>query len=54
MLGESYECSDLQCKQAHDSIINTIDGCGGMSVEYGAPELVTGSRAVALGLGSTR
>ena len=30
--------------KAHDSIINTIDGCGGMSVGYGAPELVTGSR----------
>jgi len=30
--------------QAHKSIINAIDGCGGMNVGYGAPELVTGSR----------
>lgn len=30
--------------QGHKSIINCIDGCGGMNVGYGAPEIVTGSR----------
>ena len=30
--------------QAHKSIINTIDGIGGQTVGYGAPELVTGGR----------
>jgi len=29
---------------AHDKIINAIDGIGGLNVGYGAPELVTGSR----------
>jgi WD40 repeat protein len=30
--------------KAHQSIINTIDGVGGLNIGYGAPELVTGSR----------
>eukprot|EP00039_Didymoeca_costata_P033508 m.42700 g.42700 ORF g.42700 m.42700 type:complete len:358 (+) comp9903_c0_seq1:163-1236(+) len=30
--------------QAHDSIINCIDGCGGLGVGGGAPEIVTGGR----------
>jgi WD40 repeat protein len=29
---------------AHDKIINAIDGIGGLNVGFGAPELVTGSR----------
>ena len=31
-------------QQAHTSIINAIDGCGGMDVGFGAPEIVTGGR----------
>jgi len=31
-------------QQAHSSIINAIDGCGGMEVGFGAPEIVTGGR----------
>ncbi|CAN0064667.1 unnamed protein product [Heterosigma akashiwo] len=30
--------------QGHSSIINCIDGFGGMDIGYGAPELVTGGR----------
>ena len=30
--------------KGHDQIINCIDGCGGLSIGNGAPELVTGSR----------
>merc|ERR1711939_388991 len=30
--------------KAHDVIVNAIDGCGGLNIGYGAPELVTGSR----------
>ena len=30
--------------KAHDSIINCIDGCGGLNIGGGAPEIVTGSR----------
>lgn len=30
--------------QAHDDIINTMDGAGGIGVENGQPEIVTGSR----------
>ncbi|KAJ3289480.1 WD repeat-containing protein 92 [Rhizoclosmatium sp. JEL0117] len=30
--------------KAHDSIINCIDGCGGVGVHTGPPEIVTGSR----------
>ncbi|RHZ13080.1 hypothetical protein DYB31_000622 [Aphanomyces astaci] len=30
--------------QAHKSIINCIDGCGGLNIGYGAPELATGGR----------
>jgi len=31
-------------QQAHTSIINAIDGCGGLDIGYGAPEIVTGGR----------
>lgn len=31
-------------QQAHSSIINAIDGCGGLDVGCGAPEVVTGGR----------
>lgn len=30
--------------QAHKDIINSMDGIGGMSIGYGAPEIVTGGR----------
>ncbi len=30
--------------KAHDSIINAIDGIGGLGIGGGAPEIVTGSR----------
>jgi WD40 repeat protein len=30
--------------KGHDKIINCIDGCGGLSIGNGAPELATGSR----------
>jgi WD40 repeat protein len=30
--------------KAHDTIVNCIDGIGGLGIGYGAPELVTGSR----------
>jgi len=30
--------------KAHDVIVNSIDGCGGLNIGGGAPELVTGSR----------
>ncbi|TDH69549.1 hypothetical protein CCR75_005007 [Bremia lactucae] len=30
--------------QAHESIVNSIDGCGGQIAGRGAPEIVTGSR----------
>ena len=30
--------------KAHGSIINAIDGIGGLNLGYGAPEIVTGSR----------
>jgi hypothetical protein len=32
----------LYQQQAHSSIINAIDGCGGMDIGNGAPEIVTG------------
>ena len=31
-------------QQAHSSIINAIDGCGGLDIGFGAPEIVTGGR----------
>ena len=31
-------------QQAHTSIINAIDGCGGLGIGYGAPEILTGGR----------
>jgi len=30
--------------KAHDSVVNAVDGCGGLGVGGGAPELVTGGR----------
>jgi len=30
--------------KAHDVIVNAIDGCGGLNIGAGAPEIVTGSR----------
>jgi hypothetical protein len=30
--------------KGHQSIINAIDGVGGLNIGYGAPEIVTGSR----------
>ena len=30
--------------RGHDKIINCIDGCGGLDIGGGAPEIVTGSR----------
>lgn len=44
-------CRDLEksdtpvyAAQAHKSIVNAIDGCGGQNIGHGAPELVTGGR----------
>ena len=31
-------------QQAHLSCVNCIDGCGGLGVGYGAPEILTGGR----------
>lgn len=43
-----YDLEDINkpiySQQAHTSIINAIDGCGGLDVGYGAPEIVTGGR----------
>ncbi len=30
--------------QAHSGLVNAIDGCGGLGIGGGAPELVTGGR----------
>ena len=30
--------------KAHAGLINCIDGCGGLGIGYGAPEIVTGGR----------
>ncbi len=30
--------------KAHSGLINCIDGCGGLGIGYGAPEIVTGGR----------
>jgi hypothetical protein len=30
--------------QGHNKIINSIDGCAGLNIGKGAPELVTGGR----------
>lgn len=34
----------IYTQQAHSSIINAIDGCGGIGIGNGAPEIVTGGR----------
>merc|ERR1712093_949676 len=36
--------------KAHDVIVNSIDGCGGLNIGSGAPEIVTGSRDGRIGL----
>lgn len=36
--------SPIYSAKAHNSLINSIDGCGGLGVGIGAPEIVTGSR----------
>lgn len=41
---EYLQKPSLVIKSAHQSIINSIDGCGGLNIGGGAPELVTGSR----------
>jgi len=41
-------------QQAHASIINDMDGCGGLDVGGGAPELVTGGRDGCVRLWDTR
>ena len=34
----------MYCANGHEEIINAIDGCGGINIGGGAPEVVTGSR----------
>ena len=41
-------------QQAHASIVNAIDGCGGLEIGYGAPEIVTGGRDGCVRLWDTR
>jgi WD repeat-containing protein 92 len=41
-------------QQAHKSIINAIDGCGGLEIGYGAPEICTGGRDGCVRLWDTR
>jgi len=36
--------SPIYSVSAHESIINAIDGVGGLGIGGGAPEIVTGSR----------
>ena len=36
--------SPIYSVKAHDEIINSIDGVGGLGIGEGAPEIVTGSR----------
>ena len=36
--------SPVYSVKAHEQIVNTIDGCGGLGIGGGAPEIVTGSR----------
>lgn len=50
-LRKRYGCRDLERKDAplynvkgHNGLINSIDGCGGLNVGSGAPELVTAGR----------
>ena len=47
----SVYCRDLDrlevpvySAKGHESIVNSIDGCGGLGIGGGAPEIVTGSR----------
>ena len=30
--------------KAHEQLVNCVDGCGGLNVNSGPPELATGSR----------
>mmetsp|Transcript_20618 Transcript_20618/g.18769 ORF Transcript_20618/g.18769 Transcript_20618/m.18769 type:complete len:359 (-) Transcript_20618:2073-3149(-) len=41
-------------QQAHKSIINAIDGCGGLGIGGGAPEILTGGRDGCVRLWDTR
>jgi WD repeat-containing protein 92 len=41
-------------QKAHGAIVNTIDGCGGLEIGYGAPEIVTGGRDGCVRLWDTR
>jgi WD40 repeat protein len=34
----------IYSQQAHTSIVNAIDGCGGLDIGNGAPEIITGGR----------
>ena len=40
---ERLEAPTFSAK-AHEGIINTIDGCGGLGIGGGAPEIATGGR----------
>lgn len=36
--------SPIYHANAHEAIVNCIDGCGGLGIGGGAPEIVTGGR----------